>query len=99
MTAAAGTVYLILPPTHANGQYYAAALNAADGSVLWRLPVGPASSSAPGPFDFSVAAPAANLFCVVAGGVLYGIRTTDGYTLWSADLSASGALEGVTIVA
>ena len=76
-----------------------AALNAVDGNVLWRQPIGPAHpQTGSGPPGFGVVAPAGDRFCVVEGGVLYGIRTTDSHTLWSADLSASRALEGVTIM-
>lgn len=103
VTATSGTLYLSLPSTHIGGQGYVAALDAATGSVLWREPVGPANA-VPGEPGFGVIAPdAGSLFCVVSGGVassglLYGVRTSDGHTLWSANLSASGAFDGVTII-
>jgi outer membrane protein assembly factor BamB len=99
VTAAGGTVSLTLPPTHASGHYHVAALRSADGSVLWRQPVGPATADrSAGLFDFGVLAPDGSLFCVNAAGILYGLRTSDGRTLWGADLSSNGLIEGVTIV-
>jgi outer membrane protein assembly factor BamB len=102
--ATAAAIYLSLPSAHIGGQAYMAALDTTTGNILWRQPVGPANvvTGEPG---FGVTAPDANggLFCVFSSGVassgpLYGVRTSDGHTLWSANLSASGAFDGVTII-
>ncbi len=93
--ATSGTLYLSLPTTHIGGQDHVAALDAATGSMRWQQPIGNSS----GPPEFGVFAPTGgNLFCAAAAGILYGMRTSDGHTLWSANLSASGNFEGVTIV-
>lgn len=100
VTSAGGTVYVTLPPSHLNGQHQAAALDAANGSVLWRQPVGSAnpSSAGSGLVDHGFIAPSDTLLCVLSADMLYGIRTTNGHTLWSANLSSGGQIVGVTIV-
>ncbi|MGZ3664308.1 MAG: outer membrane protein assembly factor BamB family protein [Ktedonobacterales bacterium] len=88
-----------LPPTPDGGQQAIAALRTADGSVLWRQPVNlanPPSGSRVN--NLGIVYPAGNLICIFSGGILYGMRTTDGHTLWSANLSPSGDIQGATIV-
>lgn len=99
VASAGGILYVTLPPTTYSGQTQVAALHAADGTVLWRQPVGPAHPrSGPGLLGYGDIALTGTLFCVSSAGILYGIRTTDGHTLWSADVSASGQLGGITVI-
>lgn len=88
-----------LPPTRSGGQQAIAALRTADGSVLWRQPVNLANAAPGSRVDnLGIVSPAGNLICIFSGGVLYGMGTTDGHTLWSANLSPSGDIQGATIV-
>jgi outer membrane protein assembly factor BamB len=94
---ARGTFYLIISPARIGGRQQVAALQAAGGDVLWREAIG---AETPGEFqhDFGVISPTGALFCLASPNFLYAIHTSDGHTLWTANLTASGQIVGATIV-
>jgi outer membrane protein assembly factor BamB len=101
--SAGAALYTTLPPPTVtpalDGKQEIAALRTADGSILWHQTVNPANPpSRSGVNDLGIVSPAGNLICIFSGGILYGMRTTDGHTLWSANLSSSGNIQGATIV-
>ncbi len=101
--SAGAALYTTLPPptisSTPEGQLEIAALRTADGSYLWHQPVKLANSLArSGANSLGIVSPAGNLICVFSGGMLYGMRTTDGHILWSANLSPSGDIMSATIV-
>lgn len=96
-SAARGTFYLIISPTYVGGRQQVAALQTVSGDVLWRESIGAVT---PGVMqhDFGVLSPTGALFCLASPNFLYAIRTSDGHTLWTANLTASGQIVGATIV-
>lgn len=97
--SAGAVLYTTLPATHDGGPQAIAALRTADGSVLWRQPINLANpSSGSHTNNPGIVYPTGSLICIFSGGLLYGMRTTDGHALWSADLSSSGEVQGATIV-
>lgn len=99
VASAGGVLYITLPPPQNGGQQQMTTLRTSDGSVLWRQPVGPTHPPSRARVNnLRISSPVGNLIYVFSGGILYSIRTTDGHTLWSADLSSTGDVQGVTIV-
>lgn len=97
VSAASGTFYLIISPTYIGGRQQVAALQAASGDILWRGAIG---AGTPGVLqhDFGIISPMGGVFCLASPNFLYAIRTTDGHTLWTANLTNSGQIVGATIV-